>query len=47
MQNILIQDVFECFIKDEAVGGKSYFLGLTTKTDVTQTVKQESIRGII
>jgi hypothetical protein len=44
MNNILIQDVAEVYIKD-ANSSDAYFFGLTTKNDVAQTVKQDALRA--
>lgn len=44
MNNILIQDVAEVYIKD-SVTSDAYFFGITTKNDITQTVKQEVLRA--
>jgi hypothetical protein len=45
MQNVMLQDVCEVFIKDLDNGGKQYFFGLTTKTDITQKLKQDMLKG--
>jgi hypothetical protein len=43
--NVVIQDVLECYLKDLADPTKVYFIGLTTRNDITQQVAQELLRG--
>lgn len=45
MDNIVIQDVFEVYLKDLADSTKVYFIGTATETEITQTVRQEMLRG--
>lgn len=44
MNNVIIHDTLEAFIKDDA-NNKVYFLGLTTSGSIAQTVDQEPIRA--
>lgn len=44
MNNIIIHDTLEAFIKDEE-NNKVYFLGLTTNGSVSKSVDQEFVRG--
>jgi hypothetical protein len=44
MDNILIQDVCEVYLKDLSTSTQ-YFFGLTTKNEVTQKVKQDFLKG--
>jgi hypothetical protein len=45
MNNIIMQDVCETYAKSLGTDGKVYFLGLTSATDIDQTVKQTEIKG--
>lgn len=44
MDNIFIQDVCEVYLKD-TVSNTQYFFGLTTKTEITQKIKQDFLKG--
>lgn len=44
MNNIIVQDVMEVYARD-IQADKAYFFGLISANDITQTVKQEAIRG--
>lgn len=44
MDNILVQDVCEVYLKDLA-SGTQYFFGLTTKNEVTQKLKQDFLKA--
>lgn len=45
MENLLIQDVCEVYIKDINAPTNVFFFGLTSKNDVTQKIKQTLLKG--
>jgi hypothetical protein len=44
MDNILVQDVCEVYLKDLS-NSTPYFFGITTKNDITQKIKQDMLKG--
>jgi len=45
MNNIIVQDACETYAKSLGTDGKVYFLGLTSATDIDQTIKQTELKG--
>lgn len=44
MNNVLLQDVAEVYIRD-TVTSKAYFFGITTRNEVNQTIQQTVLKG--
>jgi len=45
MENMIIKDICEVYIRDLSDPTKVFFLGINTKNDINQKVKQEILKG--